>query len=118
MTTPIILPLHDDDLLRQCEVQTFRSGGKGGQHQNKVESGVRLLHRPSGLVVESREERSQYLNKLRCIKKLRRKVAVLNYRAPARISTRVSAATKAKASMMKKRHSERKQLRRKPVITD
>jgi len=46
-----------------CEVQTFRSGGKGGQHQNKTDSGVRVIHHPSGARGESREERSQLQNK-------------------------------------------------------
>jgi len=49
--------------LADCEVQTFRSGGKGGQHQNKTESGVRVIHRDSGARGESREHRSQYQNK-------------------------------------------------------
>ena len=45
------------------EIQTFRSGGKGGQHQNTTDSGVRLIHKESGIVSESRSERSQYANK-------------------------------------------------------
>lgn len=49
--------------LKDCDVQTFRSGGKGGQHQNKTESGVRVVHKDSGAVGESREERSQLQNK-------------------------------------------------------
>lgn len=44
------------------ERQTFRSGGPGGQHQNKTESGVRLIHKPSGVVAECRSERSQHKN--------------------------------------------------------
>lgn len=46
-----------------CEFQTFTSGGKGGQHQNRTESGVRAIHRPSGAIGESRETRSQLINK-------------------------------------------------------
>lgn len=49
--------------VHDCEVQTFRSGGKGGQNQNKRETGVRVIHRPSGSIGESREERSQLQNK-------------------------------------------------------
>lgn len=49
--------------LDDCEVQTFRAGGKGGQNQNKRETGVRIIHRPSGSRGESREERSQLQNK-------------------------------------------------------
>lgn len=45
-----------------CEVQHFRAGGKGGQHQNKTSSGSRVIHHPSGARGESREERSQPQN--------------------------------------------------------
>lgn len=49
--------------IHDCEVQTFRSGGKGGQNQNKRDTGVRIIHHPSGARGESREERSQLQNK-------------------------------------------------------
>lgn len=46
-----------------CRTDTFRSGGKGGQNQNVRDTGVRIVHVPSGAVGESREERSQLQNK-------------------------------------------------------
>lgn len=51
-------------------LQTFRSGGPGGQHQNKTDTGVRLIHEPSGARGESREERSQLQNKKAALKRL------------------------------------------------
>jgi len=54
--------------------QTFRSGGPGGQHQNKTESGVRLIHKPTGIVAECRNERSQHKNKDVCWKMLKAKL--------------------------------------------
>jgi len=48
---------------KDFKFETFRSGGKGGQHQNKTESGVRITHIESGAVGESRSERSQHANK-------------------------------------------------------
>lgn len=45
------------------EIQTFRAGGKGGQHQNKTESGVRIIHRASGAVGLARDGRSQHRNR-------------------------------------------------------
>ena len=48
---------------KDFEIQTFRSGGKGGQHQNKTNSGVRIIHKKSGAVGESRESRHQHINK-------------------------------------------------------
>lgn len=56
--TPLFsITIHD------CIIQTFRSGGKGGQNQNKTESGVRIIHPLSGARGESREYRSQLENK-------------------------------------------------------
>ena len=54
----IEIDIKDDDLKRE----TFRSGGPGGQHQNKTESGVRFTHLPTGIAAESRNERSQHKN--------------------------------------------------------
>lgn len=54
----ISIDIKPDDLIRQ----TFRSGGPGGQHQNKTESGVRYIHVPTGVAAESRTERSQHKN--------------------------------------------------------
>lgn len=51
--------------------ETFRSGGNGGQHVNKVESGVRAIYTPTGLSVECTDERSQYANKRKAINRLR-----------------------------------------------
>ena len=90
----ISVPASDDDLLKECEVETFRSSGPGGQHVNKTESAVRLRHLPSGIVVSSQQERSQHRNKAICLKKLREKIEKLNYRAPRRIPTRVSRGAK------------------------
>lgn len=56
--------------LADCEVQTFRSGGPGGQNQNKRDTGVRIIHHPSGARGECREERSQFENKKRAFRKM------------------------------------------------
>lgn len=49
--------------IHDCEVQTFRCGGKGGQNKDKRDTGVRIIHPPSGARGESRDERTQGQNK-------------------------------------------------------
>jgi peptide chain release factor 2 len=66
----INIEIKDVDLIRQ----TFRSGGPGGQHQNKTESGVRYIHKPSGVAAESRSERSQFKNDANALALLKAKL--------------------------------------------
>ncbi len=66
----IDIVLKDDDLKRDV----FRSGGPGGQHQNKTESGVRYTHMPTGVAAESRSERSQYKNDANALALLKAKL--------------------------------------------
>src|SRR5213079_3474768 len=66
----IDIVLRDEDLKRD----TFRSGGPGGQHQNKTESGVRYTHLPTGVAAESRTERSQHKNDANALALLKAKL--------------------------------------------
>ena len=64
--------LSDEQLLAQCEVDTYRASGPGGQKRNKTSSAVRLRHPPSGLLVIAEESRSQHENKAKALRRLRR----------------------------------------------
>ena len=114
----IRLPASDEDLLRECEVDTFRSSGPGGQHVNKTESAVRLRHVPSGVVVTSQQQRSQHQNKALCLRKLREKIEKLNYRPPKRVTTRVPRSAKNRTLEAKSRRARIKRLRSKASIEE
>ena len=106
----------DDTLLSECKVETFRSSGKGGQHANKTESAVRLTHIKSGIQATCQKERSQYLNKIKCIKELRLRINNNNYIAPKRIQTKPTRGSIERRLLTKKYNSEKKKNRKNPNI--
>ena len=61
----------------EYRIEKFHCGGKGGQNVNKVETGVRIIHIPTGIVTQSTEERSQFRNKRRAMERMREKLAGL-----------------------------------------
>ncbi|XP_022932469.1 uncharacterized protein LOC111438876 [Cucurbita moschata] len=70
------LILSDEELMRQCEMDTFKASGPGGQHRNKRESAVRLKHIPTGITAQAVEDRSQHKNRASALARLRAQLAL------------------------------------------
>lgn len=111
------IPEDDEALLAECSVETFRAGGPGGQHQNVTDSGVRLVHLPTGVRSTARDERSQHRNRALALKRLREKLEELARPEKERLPTKVPKAQKRKRLEEKRRKSRTKKLR-KPPETD
>lgn len=104
----------DEQILAECDVDFFRSGGKGGQNVNKVETAVRLTHRPTGIVVVCRDERSQWQNKMRALDRLRERIDHRNRPVKKRHETRMPRAAKLDRLKAKAVRAERKANRKPP----
>ena len=92
-------------LEREVVVETFRTGGPGGQHRNVTDSAVRLLHPPSGVRVVAGEARSQHRNREVAFARLIARLTSLNrvprLRVPTRVPTRV-----VEGRLVEKRHRQ------------
>ncbi len=107
-------PAGDEALLAECRVETFRSGGPGGQHQNTTDSGVRLTHLPTGISVTARESRSQHRNRRAALVRLRAALDELVRPEVPRIPTGVPPGERRRRREEKRRRSELKRTRKKP----
>lgn len=103
-----------ESLERDTEVAFFVAGGPGGQHRNKVATGVRLTHRPSGIVLTATERRSQAANREVAFARLAARLMALNTPAAPRIATKVGRAQRSQRRSDKHRRAQTKQLRRGP----
>ena len=112
----IPIPDSNADLLKQCDVHTFRASGKGGQHVNKTETAVRITHRETKIVLMFQDERSQHQNKRKCLNQLRNKLKAFNVRPLKRIPTRQPRSAKEEILREKKIQSTKKKLRQKPEL--
>jgi protein subunit release factor B len=103
--------LSDEALLSECEEEFFIASGPGGQHRNKTESGVRLKHPPTGLIVTATERRSQPQNRSAALERLRAGLEKLAFVPKVRKPTKASRGSKERRLATKKRTSATKKMR-------
>lgn len=101
------MSLNEHDL----RIDFFRASGPGGQHRNKSETGVRLTHLPTGIVVTATESRSRHLNLRHAFARLEAKLAARNRVVTPRVPTRPGKAAVQRRLEQKRRQSARKQSR-------
>lgn len=109
---PELYPTDRASLERDSDLEFFIASGPGGQHRNKVETGVRLTHRPSGITVTATERRSQHANREVAFERMAARLEELQQVSPPRKPTRPTAASrerrleaKRRAAMLKKQRS-------------
>ena len=110
--------MSDEDLARDCEVEAFHASGPGGQGVNTADSAVRMRHLPSGIVVTSREERSQLQNRANCLRKIRQQLELRAQRPKVRKATKPSKAARQRRLDAKRRRSDVKAQRRRTDFSD
>ena len=98
------MPLQPHDL----RIDFFRASGPGGQHRNKAETGVRITHLPTGIVVTATESRSRHLNLQRAFARLEARLVARNRVITPRIPTRPGPAATERRLEDKRRQSQRK----------
>jgi ribosome-associated protein len=112
------LPVHLKKLLEDCDVETFRGPGPGGQHRNKTESAVRMTHRPSGIVRIARDDRSQLRNRRIALERIWHALEARKRRPRPRIPTSPTRTSQEQRLASKQRHAAAKRSRRKPAADD
>jgi protein subunit release factor A len=110
----VTLPEHLARLLRECDVEPYKSSGPGGQKKNKTESSVRVRHRPTGIVRIATESRSQTRNRVMALERVYKALVARARRRTPRIATRPTRAARERRVETKRRESVKKRLRSAP----
>lgn len=105
-------------LEQECEVEFYTAGGPGGQHRNRVATGVRLRHRPSGIVVTATERRSQAANRRVALERLVQRLALAAQTPRERHATKPTASSQRQRLDTKRKRAAVKLTRRRPPETE
>jgi protein subunit release factor B len=106
------IPADPRELLKDCDVTFARGSGPGGQHRNKTETAVRIVHRPTGVLAVASEERSQLRNRERALERLHEKLVRRLKPRKARKPTAPPPAARRRRLEEKKKTARKKELRR------
>ena len=106
-----IYPTDRESLERDSDIEFVIAGGPGGQHRNKVETGVRLTHRPTGLTVTATERRSQHANREAAFERMAERLEARQRVLPPRKPTRPTAGSRTRRLNSKRQASMLKRLR-------
>ncbi len=100
-----------EELAKSCEVEAFRAHGPGGQGVNTTDSAVRMRHLPTGIVVVSRESRSQFRNRQLCLHKIQDELERRSIAPVTRHATKPTRSSQEKRLEGKHRRSQVKRTR-------
>lgn len=103
-----------DELSQECVAEAFHASGPGGQGVNTADSAVRMRHVPTGIVVVSRESRSQYRNRQICLRKIHEELLRRAIPPTTRHKTRPTRSSVERRLSDKRHNAETKRLRRRP----
>jgi protein subunit release factor B len=112
------LPEYLQKLLAECEVETYRSSGPGGQKKNKTESSVRVRHLPTGIVRVATESRSQYRNREAALQRVWEALEARRRKPKPRVATKPTRSSREARVTAKRLDSARKRLRRPASLED
>ena len=108
-------PTDRESLERDSDLEFIIASGPGGQHRNKVQTGVRLVHRPTGITVTATERRSQHANRETAFERMQARLEEFQRVEIPRKATRPTAASRARRINKKRIAGVRKKLRSTPA---